>query len=73
MNQKAEKIRLLENFFSGKKVDTRSNETFFVIRTTRNGKLVEPKGITEKDFDIYLSDLKAKYKDVFVFNTELQE
>lgn len=70
---RVKKIKQLEGFFSGKKVDTRSKEIFFVIKTTRNGKLVEPKGMTEKDFDTYLSELKAKYSDILIFNTELQE
>jgi hypothetical protein len=73
MNQKIEKIKLIEGFFSGQKVDTRSVEPFFVIRTTRNGKLIEPAGMTEKDFDIYLERLKTKHRNILVFNSEMQD
>ena len=68
-----EKIKQLEGFFSGKKTDTRSIEPKFVIKTTRNGKLVEPKGMTEKDFDIYLEGLKTKHRNILVFDTEMQD
>lgn len=73
MNHKIEKIRFLEDFFSGKKIDTRSVEPVFIIRTTRNGKLVEPKGMTEKDFDNYFVDLKTKHRNILIFDTEMHD
>lgn len=73
MNNRESKIKQLDSFFSGKKLDTRTVEPIFIIRTTRNGKLVEPIGMTEKDFDIYLDGLKTKYRRIVVFNTEMQD
>lgn len=73
MNNRESKIKRLDGFFSGKKLDTRSVKPIFIIRTTRNGKLVEPAGMTEKDFDIYLERLKTKHRNILVFNTEMQD
>ena len=73
MNQRIEKIRQLEGLFNGNKIDKRSKEPFTVFKTTRNGKLVEPAEMTEKDFDIYLEGLKTKHRNILVFNTEMQD
>jgi hypothetical protein len=48
-------------------------QSYTVFKTTRNGKLVEPKGMTEKDFDSYLTELKSRYSNILIFDTELQE
>ena len=73
MNNRESKIKRLDGFFSGKRIDKRSLEPFTVFKTTRNGKLVEPKGMTEKDFDIYLEGLKTKHRNILVFETEMQD
>jgi hypothetical protein len=73
MNQRDKSIKQLEGFFSGKRIDKRSLEPYTVFKTTRNGKLVEPKGMTEKDFDSYLTELKSRYSNILIFVTELQE
>ena len=73
MNNRESKIKRLDGFFSGKRIDKRSLEPFTVFKTTRNGKLIEPAGMTEKDFDIYLEGLKTKHCNILVFDTEMQD
>ena len=66
---RADKIKALETFFNGN-TPILKQETKVVFKTTANGKLIEPEGMTDDQFKAHVNDLKQQYANVLVWEEE---
>jgi hypothetical protein len=66
---RAEKIHSLSKFFNDE-VRIMKQETKIVFRVTANGKLIEPKAMTEQQFEDHVNNLRTQYADVLVWEED---
>lgn len=66
MTNRANKIKSLSKFFNDEKPILKQ-ETKVVFNITANGKRIEPKGMTDEQFENHVNDLKSQYSDVLVW------
>jgi hypothetical protein len=69
MTNRANKVRDLTKFFKTS-TPLLKNETKVVFRITANGKLIEPKEMTEQQFKENVNTLRTQYSDVLVWEEE---
>jgi hypothetical protein len=66
---RADKVRALTKFFNDE-APILKQETKVVFNITANGKRVEPKGMTDKEFKDHVNALRTQYLDVLVWEEE---
>jgi hypothetical protein len=69
MTNRANKVRALSKFFNSE-APILKQQTKVVFNITANGKRVEPKGMTDKDFKDHVNALRTQYLGVLVWNEE---
>jgi hypothetical protein len=66
---RADKVRALTNFFNDE-APILKQETKVVFNITANGERVEPKGMTDNQFEVHVNALRTRYLNVLVWEEE---